>query len=52
MQIFIQGTSTHAVSINPTTTVEEIRKRICNLEQVAYEVRIEILEICDFIGMS
>merc|ERR1712003_467236 len=28
---------THAVSVSPDTTVEDIRKRICNLEQVAYE---------------
>ncbi|XP_063686641.1 ubiquitin-like FUBI-ribosomal protein eS30 fusion protein [Bolinopsis microptera] len=37
MQIFVQGTSTHAVSVNSDTTVEEIKERICNIEQVAYE---------------
>ncbi|KAL5250186.1 hypothetical protein ACHWQZ_G016046 [Mnemiopsis leidyi] len=37
MQIFVQGTSTHAVNVQPETTVQDIRKRICSIEQVAYE---------------
>ena len=35
MQVFVQGTSTHAVNVEPSTTVSEIRKRICTIEQVS-----------------
>ena len=48
MQIFVQGTSTHAVSVNSNTTVEEIKERICNIEQVAYEVS-GMLRICSLL---
>ena len=46
MQIFVQGTSTHAVNVQPDTTVQDIRKRICSIEQVAYEVGIFEVSLC------
>ena len=39
MQVFVQGTSTHAVQVTKETTIEEIRRQICDIEQVSIEVR-------------